>query len=242
MMAEKKRVYMLDTIRGVLILGVVIYHLIFDLYYIFGLNCPWIFSPLADFIRDFGAGMFIFIAGISSRLSHNNYIRAAKTSVCALLLSLVTYIFIREEFIFLGILHFLAFMMLFYALLGRIIEKIPAIAVMVVNLIIFAFIVPFFLINPIPYELQINTWTYILGFGGGKLYSADYFPLLPWFFLFIGGTGAGFYVKEGKIPKFLYYDICKPITWIGRHTIIIYMLHQPIMYGILSLVFGLGNR
>ena len=104
---------------------------------IFKLNIRWIYSPLADFIRDFGAGTFIFLAGISSRLSHNNYIRALKTLICALILSIVTYFYMPDEFIFMGVLHFMGVMMLMYALFGRFLEKINPKALFIVNIILF---------------------------------------------------------------------------------------------------------
>ena len=242
---HNNRVYMLDTIRGVIIIGVVVYHFLFDLYDMFDVNLWWMDSTPINFIRDFGAGVLIFISGISSLLSRNNIKRGIKTLICAALLSIVTYIFVPDNFIFIGILHFLGTMMLLYGIAGKTVNKIPRVFGIAVCLIIFFVIFPLdngyigikglFTLD-IPYELRNSTFEYILGFGGGHLYSADYFPFLPWSFLFLAGTFVGNYVREGRIPSFLYKDICKPISFLGRNTLVIYLLHQPVMCALMMLV------
>lgn len=83
-----------------------------------------------------------------------------------------------------------------------------------------------------------------LGFAESGFYSADYFSLIPWFFLFLAGY-FGYYlaVQKGAMEK---AAALKPlpkmfgwVDYIGRHSLIIYMLHQPVIYGVLYLAFGL---
>ena len=237
-----RRVHMIDTIRGIIIIGVVVYHTLFDLYDLFDYDLYWMESAFADFIRDFGAGVLIFISGISSLLSRNNIKRGIKTIICALILSLVTYYFVENNFIFIGILHFLGVSMLMYGLVFRYINKLPRIPTAIILFVIFVLTYNvsngYFGIKGIceigvPVWMRDSTFDYIMGFDGGNIFSADYYPFIPWTFLFLCGTLIGNYVKEGKIPEFLYKNICPPITYIGRKTLIIYLLHQPIIYGLL---------
>ncbi|MEG0895397.1 MAG: heparan-alpha-glucosaminide N-acetyltransferase domain-containing protein, partial [Oscillospiraceae bacterium] len=69
-------------------------------------------------------------------------------------------------------------------------------------------------------------------------YSADYFSLLPWFFIFISGIGFGKLLKEERLPKFFYNSHIKFLSVIGRNTIWIYILHQPIIFILLTFIFN----
>jgi len=243
----RRRIHMLDTIRGVIILGVVAYHFLFDLWDIWGMDLWWMESVLVNAIRDFGAGVLIFLSGISSLLSHSNIARGVKTIACALILSLVTYFVVPDNFIFWGILHFLGFMMLFYGITGRCINKLPRLAGFGIFMALFVFMYPLTIDGYvgllglikiyIPEAVKTSVFTYIIGFGGGELVSADYFPILPWSALFLAGTYVGNYVKEGRIPEFMYKDICRPVTFLGRNTLIIYLLHQPVIFALVWFVY-----
>jgi uncharacterized membrane protein len=83
-----------------------------------------------------------------------------------------------------------------------------------------------------------------LGFTEPRFYSADYFSLIPWFFLFMAGYfGYHWAMKSGALEK---AAALKPLPklfgWVdfmGKHSLIIYMLHQPVIYGVLYLIFEL---
>lgn len=243
----RRRVHMIDTIRGVIILGVVAYHFLFDLWDIWDMDLWWMNSVFVNAVRDFGAGVLIFLSGISSLLSHSNIKRGLKTLACALLLSLVTYFVMPDNFIFWGILHFMGFMMLLYGLLGKYINKLPRLAGFGIFMALFVFMypllidgyvgIPALLKIYVPDSMKTSVITYIIGFGGGELMSADYFPILPWSALFLAGTYIGNYVKEGRIPEFMYKDICKQVTFLGRNTLVIYLLHQPVIFALVWLAY-----
>ncbi len=253
-MTEKKsyssRIHLIDTIRGVIIIGVVIYHLIFDLVFIFGLNIPFLFLPFVNFIRDFGAGALIFISGIACHLSHSNVKRGLQCLVVALAFSLVTYFVIPDEFIFFGVLDLFAVCILFYGLAGRIVDRLPIwTAPVLFVLFLFLFNMPYGTFGffgqsyfALPAGFKGNIFLYCLGFPYGGIQSADYFPVIPWLLLFLSGTIVGRYFKAGRIPKFFYRDLCRPVTWVGTKTLIIYAVHQPILYGLLNLIFYIVNR
>lgn len=244
---EKKRLYLLDTIRGILIIGVVIYHLLYDLSDIFDMNIVWLNDWWANLIRDVGAGSFIFISGMACHLSRNNTKRGIKAILVAILISVVTYIVLPDEFILFGIIHFLGVCMILYDSIGKWFNKLPLAFGALIFFVIFMLsfnvyfgyigIQGFFTIN-LPSFLYGNVVGFVLGFGkGANIPSADYYPIFPWIFLFISGIITGNYFKKDSINPVFYKNYVPVISNIGRHTMIIYILHQPIMYGILNIIF-----
>ena len=65
--------------------------------------------------------------------------------------------------------------------------------------------------------------------------SADYYPLLPWIFLFLAGYWLGEAFLQRRAPEFCYREHLPALGWIGRHALIIYLAHQPVVYGVLWL-------
>ena len=63
--------------------------------------------------------------------------------------------------------------------------------------------------------------------------SADYYPLLPWIFLFLAGYWLGEAFLQRRVPEFCYREHLPALGWIGRHALIIYLVHQPVVYGVL---------
>ena len=87
----------------------------------------------------------------------------------------------------------------------------------------------------LPQGLYRNPVTAFFGFPPDNFYSADYFSLLPWFFLFVTGYFLKRLFEELGWLKYLKGTKIAPLEWIGRHCLILYMLHQPVIYGLLSL-------
>ena len=89
----------------------------------------------------------------------------------------------------------------------------------------------------LPASWYQSNWLMPLGFVPNGFFSADYFPLLPWVFVFFAGSLAGVPLKEGRFPAFVYPTHVRWLAAVGRHTLWIYLLHQPVIYGVLSLIF-----
>ena len=66
--------------------------------------------------------------------------------------------------------------------------------------------------------------------------GGDYFPLLPWFFVFLLGTWAGRYVKAGRLPQWFYTAKAPRLALVGRHALLLYVLHQPLLYALTMLL------
>lgn len=92
------------------------------------------FNPAEPFF----AGLFIFICGISCRLSHNNWKRGALLALVAAGMSLFLYLFMREQMIWFGVLHFLAVSILLFALLRPALDRIPPLAGVIASFLLLA--------------------------------------------------------------------------------------------------------
>lgn len=96
----------------------------------------------------------------------------------------------------------------------------------------------------IPNLLEINLpnkmydldFLFPFGFTSNDFFSADYFPLFPWFFCFLLGSCFGKWLKSNKAPEFFYKSHLKFLSFVGRNTLIIYVLHQPILFGLFYFV------
>lgn len=255
---KNNRIHLLDIIRGILIIYVVYYHFMYDLNDILGHEIPYLYSDWFSIVRDCMSGSLIFISGISCNFSRSNLKRGVKTVAIALLLSVVTIAVMPSQTIIFGILHLLGTMMVIYGLCGYISgkkavkreafdkEKVYGRLIwMLVFLFMFVvcrdiydgYIQLMYRRIPMPGFLYggKNIFLYIMGFSQ-KLFSADYYPVIPWGFLFLSGAMGGYILKSKKLPGFLYKNFCRPLAFIGRHTMIIYLAHQPVLFGVFMLI------
>lgn len=241
--ALNDRVGFIDELRGLSILLMVIYHLGYDLVYIFGFSIPFFESAALNFLRDFFAGIFVFISGVCCRFSHSNAKRGIICLGCALLLTIVSFLFVPDEVIWFGILHLLGVSMLLFSLLKPLLDRIfsPIFGAGLFGVIfILLYQIPMGKIGWIhlPDNLYCCDFLAPVGLPPANFFSADYFPLIPWLFLFIAGSYFGVIVKNKKLPGYIYSSHCDFLAASGRHTLVIYLLHQPIIYGILTLAFS----
>lgn len=246
---QQKRVHFLDEMRGFLILFVVGYHLVYDLALFGVIEGSWFFSGTMNNIRNVFVVLLMMISGVASHFSHSNLRRGIKTLACALLLTLVTYFALPSQLILFGILHFFGVAMILYAVLKKPLSKIPPLWGFVGSMLLFCVtfdvyygvigIAGWGLTLPLPAFLYNQPLLFPLGFRCTGLTSADYYPLLPWFFAFLAGGFCGDSIKAGRFPTFFYRSHCPPLATIGKHTLLIYLLHQPILYGVMLVLFGL---
>lgn len=241
-----KRVGLLDELRGFAIICMVVYHLMFDLNFIFGVDVPIFFDSWFNVVRDWFAGLFICISGIACNYSHNNLKRGVQCFFIGMIITFVTSVVMPASPDSFGILHCLGVCMMLYGSGENFLRKIPSVVGIAVSVFLFLATLSFpygyigipglFTIN-LPHELYEYSMLYPLGFPSSSFISMDYFPLLPWFFLFIAGSYFGVYVKKGLMPKFFYNTHIKPFAAAGRYSLWIYVCHQPVIYVILCLIF-----
>ncbi|MCM1055727.1 MAG: DUF1624 domain-containing protein [Bacteroides sp.] len=246
-MEAGKRVGFLDELRGFAIICMVIYHLMFNLNYVFGVDVPIFFEDWFDVIRDIFAGMFICISGIVCNYSSSNLKRGVQCFFIGMVFTFVTAFVTPSSADVFGILHCLGICMMTCGLLESVLKHIPPFVGIVVGAVLFMLTFNFsrgcsgignIFRYKLPDVLYSTEVLFPLGFPGKGFASLDYFPLFPWLFLFIAGSFYGVYVKEGRAPKFFYGTRFKFFAAAGRYSIWIYVLHQPIMYTALCLIFG----
>ncbi len=249
-----RRVHFLDEIRGFCIILMVFYHAFYTVGYIFNVSFA---QTLFDFFtpaESFFAGVFVFLCGMSCRLSHSNLRRGLLLAAVALALSLVLWggvqlgLLYRGSEIWFGILHCLAACILLYVLLYPTIRIFPPWLGLLISaaLFILCFHVPsaeggYFGIRGlfrlyIPAANATNPFLYPFGLCPVGP-TGDYFPLLPWFFCFLSGAYAGMW----GIPKWMNRSRFPFFSHVGRWSIWIYLAHQPVIYGACVGIFYLIN-
>lgn len=242
MSGKGKRIFFLDEMRGLALIGMIIYHAAYDLYAIFGLDFNF-YSKGWDTLQMAVCCTFIIIAGISSRLTKNALKHGLVVFGCGMLMTLGTYFFMRSQAIWFGVLHFLGASMIIYHLFRKHINKSPAFLCAIISLALFLCLYGLpsghimFGNVAVPRELYFSKYLGIIGLPGAGFRSADYFPLLPWFFLFLFGCFIGKWFKERKIPDFMMNRHSSFLCKIGSNTLGIYIIHQPIIYAVLYAFF-----
>ena len=242
------RLHLLDELRGFLIVCMVFYHAFYTMAEIFSSGIgTWLLKFFMP-VEPFFAGGFILISGISCRLSRSNVKRGLRLLIIALLLTAATLLlrlFGIEQVIWFGILHMLSVSMLLFGLMKPLLDKLPAVAGIIICAVLFLLTfrigqgelgLPGMYFS-IPKALTDLPFLYPIGLHDSQFYSADYFPLFPWLFVFIAGAYIGKFTKSGRFPAFFGRSHCKPLSLVGRHAIVIYILHQPVIYGVCSLIF-----
>lgn len=247
----KGRIHLLDELRGFALIFMLCYHAFYTVGYFFGWQWGRDIIHILYPIGPYFAGVFIFISGISSNLSHSNIDRGARLFFIAYIVTLVSFFAVGEESaIRFGVLHMLSVCMMMYGLLSRILKVIPMPVGFFLNVILFiltvpvttgSIAIPYLWEMKLPAEWYMTDFLYPLGFIGSDFTSGDFFPLFPWLFLFFAGTFFGRLAVKKKLPKFTYKSHVKPLAFIGKHSLFIYLIHQPVIFGICTLVEMLIN-
>lgn len=247
---RKNRIHLLDELRGFCVLLMIFYHAFYTMsmfHFHIGTQLLVFFTPAEPFF----AGLFIFISGISCQLSHSNLLRGGKLLLVALALTAVTYFVIPDSLILFGILHMLSLCMLIFGAGERLWNKIPLFLGLALCITLFLITLPIrqgYIGFPgmpfwhIPASWYEFGWLFPLGIPRSDFFSSDYFPLLPWIFVFFAGTYVGRWAKNGKFPAFSYRLRFSSLSWMGRHALLLYVLHQPLIYGVCLLVSWIITR
>ena len=242
---KQKRILLADELRGLAVLLMVWYHAMYNLVFIFGIRWQGFSSPWMKGIQLFIACTFIFLAGVMCNYSHSNLRRGAVTFGIALCITLLTFTVLPSQRIVFGILHLLGICMLCAALLLPHLRRLAPLPGMLCCLLLFAFTYTigrgYVGIGPLQIALPPSWYDAVflfpLGLPPRFFFSADYYPLLPWCFLFFCGCFFGIAAAQHPLPDFVYRSHAAPLAAIGRRALLIYVLHQPLLYGIMLAVF-----
>jgi uncharacterized membrane protein len=232
------RIALVDALRGAAIVMMAAYHFAFDLNYFRFLHQNFYEDAFWITSRTIILGSFLTLVGISLTLSTNNGIRwsaygrrLVQIAACAIIVSIGSYMLFPQSWIFFGVLHFifiasvlgLAFIRLYWA------NLLAGTALIAVG-------------SSIAFPVFDHPYLNWFGLMTHKPITEDYVPLLPWFGVvligmfvgkrvFGGARGAG--TMQWKAGTF-----GRPLTWAGRHSLLLYMVHQPVLLGALYLALG----
>ena len=230
---SKSRIWELDALRGLCILGMIAVHLLFDLTGFYG-AISFEYPGWLLFLMDWGGVAFFLISGICATLGSRCVRRGLIVLGCGLIISAVTVAMyrmgmaVKAVIIYFGVLHCLGVCMILWAVFRRIPSWL--LAALGGGLVVLGLWFKTLTVQ--------SHWLFWLGLLYDGFSTSDYFPLLPFlgFFLLGGWLGRVLYRdKVSLLPGFR----CRPLEWIGRHSLPIYLLHQPILTGLLFLIYYL---
>lgn len=228
-------------LRGFAIVLMFVFHFSFDLNYFGVVRIQFLEDPFWLNFRCFIVSLFLLLVGISLHLATRKGIRWRSWSkrmalllVYAMLVSLGSWMMFPETFIYFGILHFIALA----SILGLLFTRLYWLNLLLgISLILLDINYSNALFNS-PHLQWFGLMTYLPA-------TEDYVPLLPWFGVVLIGMFIGKTLFDDNPMAWLSWNSPQPIArWLGfggRHSIHIYMLHQPVFIGVLSLWFWVVN-
>ena len=230
--AARPRIAALDIARTGALVAMAVYHFVYDLE-LFGYLVPgtavtggWRMLAVAT------ASSFLFLAGVSLWLAHGDGLRwrgfvkrLAMIAGAAALISLATYLAIPQGFIFFGILHCIALSSVF----GIAFLRLPDWALAVcAGCVLWVGLQPGFA----GLDAPVLWWS---GLQAVPTPSVDYVPIFPWFAAFLAGMAVARLMDRLGLWARLATPDTAPVWvrlgWPGRHSLLIYLVHQPVLIG-----------
>lgn len=232
----KKRIWELDAFRGICILGMVAVHFVYDLTVLYRL-VDWTPPLWFSYLQQWGGVLFLLLSGVCVTLGHHHIRRGLLVFGCGLAVSFVTgmmyllHMADKAVIIYFGVLHCLGACML----LWHFFRKLPPWVLAALGLPMAA--VGILLLQC---RFDVPMLLAIFGLANPNFVSADYFPLLPYFGFFLLGGALGKILYQEKTTRFPKVNgdnlVIRSLTFCGRQSLWIYLLHQPILTALFWLI------
>ena len=242
---DRPRLWEIDTGRGIAVLLMAFFHFMWVLQF-FGISNVDVFSPpWQGFARAIGS-VFIFLMGLSLTLdaarngtnTRGLFMRHLKRGVTmlgfGLVVSLATYFIVGNEFVRFGILHHagVAIILSFFFV------RAPTSVNWMVGLLVIT-------LGLLVRQVSVATsWLLPFGFAPQGLAMVDYYPLIPWFGVALMGISVGQWLypkgqRHYSLPDLGSLLPTRLLSWLGRHSLAIYLLHQPVFIAVLFVMVHL---
>jgi uncharacterized membrane protein len=233
---------LLDLARGVAVAAMVVYHTAWDLSFLHLIGTDVVASPGWSLLARATAASFLALAGVGLVLAHRSGIRwraflrrLGTITGAALAITLITRIVFPETYIAFGILHCIAAS----SVLALAFLRAPlSLVVLATGLSLAA---PSLLASP-AFDAPVLRWT---GLGAVPPATNDWVPVLPWFgWVLVGIAAARFgtsLVRPGAVGWAPTGVVAQTLISMGRHSLPIYLLHQPLIFGLLLLAAQLAE-
>ncbi len=242
------RLWEVDCVRGVAVLAMIFFHFMWDLQF-FGLTSVDVFSPAWQlFARSIGT-TFMFVMGVSLTLDaarykgntraiwKRNLKRGALIFGAGMLVTLATFFVVGDGYVRFGILHLAGASIILATPFVNRRTAVPFIAGLALLALGFVF-------------GQMSTsdpWLIPLGIRQAGVEMVDYYPLVPWFGVVLLGVAFGTWAYPDKQRRFALPDWggtlpARFLQFIGRHSLAIYLLHQPILIAMIFIAMQVMPR
>ncbi len=242
----KERYHLLDALRGFAIYHVIIFHFLYDIYVVYGLNPDWPHQTAIQLWQRNGCGLFVLVSGMVFTLGSNAFKRGLQLQVLGAIITLVTVLCTPGEAIYYGILTFFGSVMWLTWLLEKWLKQVSPVHGMLACVL--AYLLTLNIGSGVvkigsKVLFELPQWLYhdslaIFGLHGANFHSADYVPLLPHAFIFLFGMYLFAYLRAHNRLSFLTSGNWKIFTIPGRHSLVIYILHQPVLMALCYVMFG----
>lgn len=239
----EKRINFIDELRGIAVIIMVIFHFIYQ-------ENLWTHS-MEDLLRNFYLNLFktfaqiifISLAGVCCNFSRDNIKRGLLYLYLGLFIHILTYIIVPDNVITFGIFSFMGTAILIYDLFKDVLDKITIKKGLVC--FISLFIIFYLIENKIILREYINNnemissliekgCLNIMGLRSSTFKSSDFFPLFPWIFIFIAGVfGGRKFISERQFSRKRNF---KFLSFIGRKSLFIYIIHIPLLLLIIRFI------
>ncbi len=242
-MNEVERYQEIDLVRGIALVMMIIFHTLFDLNF-FGIFSVDVYTGFWRFFAYATATLFLCVVGISlvisraraaryldaSTLAKKFIFRGAGIFCLGLLVTVVTWWYLHDGFVVFGILSLIGVAVMCSPLFFGFGKKNALLGLLVI-VIGWAFAT---ITGPI--------WLLPVGIHPATFWSVDYTPLFPWFGVVIIGIALGNALYPGGVRSFTLPQLPKtaiaPLVFMGRHSLLIYLVHQPLILAVLFLITG----
>ncbi len=248
---NRQRFYLIDALRGLAIVNMVLFHFLYDVFIVYGKDPSWYSKPLSHIWQQWICQTFILVSGFVWQWGiQTNLRRGILINLCGFVITVVTLVAMPSEAVWFGILNFIGCAVLLLIPLHKIIKTVPALFGLGISLLLFILFrhvqsgvigIGTFIQIQVPqflYSLKILT---PFGFPFPGFSSSDYFPILPWFFLYLCGYFGGRIFMAH--PSWHRAAGCKipVLSAIGTKSIWIYMIHQPVCMLICHIIMKLSG-